>query len=171
MLDANPEFNAQLYLILGDSMYGPHAFFPDIVCSLSESVYSFHQAYAKDPASLDTTLDIVQKLLDLDPSVMTEGIDSLISLTEKLRNWDDKNRDGVIDPGERSFYWDLFSPTQELSDIGYRGIDTLLENLDIGYTLFNNASDLDNPSLLMRDFYLSILEENVDVEQNRHRVG
>ncbi len=165
MLDANPEFNAQLYLILGNSMYGTNATLPGIVRSLANSLEAFHQAYAKDPGSLDTTLDIAQKVLNLDRSVMTASIDSLISLAEKLRNWEDKNRDNVIDPDERTFYWDLFSPTQELSDMGYRGINTLIENLRVGYTLFDNANDFKNPATLMKDFYLSLLDENVDVEK------
>lgn len=165
MLDANPEFNAQLYLILGNAMHGTNAPFPGIVRSLATSLDAFHRAYSKDPSSLDTSLDIANKILNLDRSVMTESIDSLIFLAEKLRNWDDKNRDGVIDPDERTFYWDLFSPYQELSDMGYRGLNTLIENLNVGYALFDNAENLSDPATLMKDFYLSVLEENVNVEE------
>ncbi|MCX7680089.1 MAG: hypothetical protein N2316_12860, partial [Spirochaetes bacterium] len=165
MLDANPELNAQLYLILGNSMYGHNAIFPSIVRSLAESLDSFHGAYAKDPQSLETTLDVVNKVLDLDRSVMTESIDSIISIVEKLRNWEDNNRNGVIDPDERTFYWDLFSPTQELADMGYRGVNTLLEILRIGYRLFDNAKDLNDPALLLKDFYVSLLDENINVEE------
>ncbi len=164
LMNANPELAAQMYMNLANIMYGYKAPLPEMVKSLAKGLDSFHAEYSRDPSALDATYDVVKDVLNVDPYVMMDGVDAIIDVVKKLRNWEDANRDGVIDPEERTFYWDFFSPYQELSDMGYNGVNLLIENLEFVHTLYDGAEDMDDPASLLQNFLQTVLDENMDVE-------
>ncbi|MCX7679210.1 MAG: hypothetical protein N2316_08310 [Spirochaetes bacterium] len=164
LMNANPELAAQLYLALANIMYGYHAPLPEMVKSLARGLNSFHAEYSRDPEALDAVVEVVKEILKVDPDVMMESVDALIDVVKKLRNWEDANRNGIIDPGECTFYWDFFSPYQELSDMGYNGINRLIENLEFVHTLYDGAEDLDDPASLLQNAMQTVVDENMDVE-------
>ena len=162
--NSNPELIAQLYLNLGYSFYGDNAPMPLMVSSMAEGLSSFHSVYSQNPEALDTTLDIAGDILRLDSQVMMDGVGSISDLLVKLRNWNDENNNEKIEDNERDYYWDLFGPNQELSDIGYDGINLLLENLEFVYDLYDGAKNLDDPKILAQNFFQTIVDSNKDVE-------
>ncbi len=166
MLNANPELSAHLYQKLGSTFYGPDAVFPQAVTSMAESLKSFHSVYSDDPDSLDAAFDVVSDILGLDSGVMMGCVNSVTELLVMLRNWKDDNGDGIIDVSERDFYWDLFSHDQELSDIGYDGLNLLIENFDFVHELYDGAGDLDDPKVLVQNFIQALVDTNKDVEQS-----
>lgn len=178
--NANPELQAQLYLSLGNMFYGPNAPFPEMVKSMSKGLNSFHSVYSQDPDALDATIGIAEDILRIDSQVMMDGVDSIINVITRLRNWNDANNNGIIDPderlwsdlngdgikdpGEEVYYWDFFGPYQEFSDIGYDGINRLIDNLDFVHTLYDGAENMDDPAYLMQNLLQTVIDENIDVE-------
>ncbi len=182
MLNANPELSAQIYFNLAGSFYGPDAVLPQTVRAMADGLKSFHAVYSDDPGSLDATFDVVDDVLSIDSAVMMDGVESITDVLEKMRNWDDANSNGRLDPGERQFYdanesgvfdagdsyfyWDLFGPYQELSDIGYDGINLLIENFNFVHSLYDGAENMDDPKVLMQNFMQTIVDTNKDVEKS-----
>jgi len=178
--NANPELQAQLYLSLGNMFYGSGAPFPEMVKSMSKGLNSFHSVYSQEPDALDATVDIVNDILRLDSQVMMDGVDSIINVITRLRNWDDANNNGIIDagerlwndvngdgvkdPGEEAYYWDFFGPYQELSDMGYDGVNRLIDNLDFVHELYDGAENMDDPAYLFQNLMQTVIDENIDVE-------
>ncbi|HNV45781.1 MAG TPA: hypothetical protein PKJ16_01985 [Spirochaetota bacterium] len=187
LMFANPDLLGELMVRTGEALYlpetpGAKAIFPETVDKLSKSFNSFHDAYMRDPDSLDTTVDIVKAILDLDPTVMSEGAGVIMDLLVALRNWDDVNSDGgywvdangnalfdsaeAYDPAETSAYpWRLFGQGQELESIGYAGVNTLIENISFARTLYGDGEGLQDLSTIIRKSIESVIEEHWDIEQ------
>jgi len=162
--NSNPELMAQMFLSLGNSMYGDNAPLPQMVKSMAEGLDSFHEVYSQDPDSLDATFDIADDVLRIDPLVMMQGTDTLITTLKKLRNWDDANNNGKVDPGETPYQWDFFGPYQEMSDMGYDGVNRLIDNLDFVHELYDGAQDMDDIVYLTQNLLQTVVDDNVDVE-------
>lgn len=187
MMYSNPELMGEMMVRTGEALYVPDtpggkAIFPETVDKLSKSFNSFHTVYRTNPDSLDTTVDIVKAILDIDPRVMSDGASVIIDVLIALRNWEDVNSDkkyyvdandnGIFDdnetydPAETATYpWKLFGKSQELESIGYDGVNTLIENISFARTLYGDGEGLQELSTLIRKSIETVIEEHWDVEE------
>ncbi len=160
LVNSNPRLMAELMRRNAEIFYGYDAPFPQAVADMSDSFCSFHNVYCVQPDSLDRTVEMIKNILDVDSGVMMEGSAAIKDTLIALRNLE-QDEDGVY---YNPYPWNLFGINQELSDIGYDGIDNLIENVDIVYHMYDGAADLNEPAVLMRELVDSLVRGNVNIE-------
>ena len=147
MLNSDPKLSADTYRRLASTFYGSDAAMPLIVRDASSSFASFHDTYMRNPAGLDSMIDVIGNVLDVDAAVMVEALASLESAVADIRNADGRLR------------FDFFGPGQELADVGTGGIDGLIDSIDFARRLYENAPDMRVPAELLRNTIATALQD------------
>lgn len=147
LINSNPDLLVDLSRRLAETFYGDKAVLPLTVRDVSDSFSSFHSIYSRDPHSLDTAIDMGDRVLSLDSATMIEGVDSITDLLAYLRD-----------------NTPVFNEGQEFGDIGVDGVTKLIDTFDFVHELYDNAADLSQPAALVQNFIQTLVDDNVDVE-------
>ncbi len=160
LMNEDPRLFAELMRRMAEMFYGYNAPFPQAVSDMSDSFSVFHDVYCVQPDALDRTVEMVKNILSVDSNVMMEGADSINDILIALRNLEQDEHGVFYSPHP----WNLFGVNQELADIGYDGVDNLIENIGVVHDMYNGAANLSEPDVLLREFVDSLLQGDVDIE-------
>ncbi|MCP4136838.1 MAG: hypothetical protein GY754_38060, partial [bacterium] len=151
LISSDPALMVDVLRALSETAYGDDPAFPQAIEDLAESLTTFNNVYTDKEDELNSTIDVVENVLDIDPAVMTGGVDSITDLLKALQNTD------------QTYSWDLFSPGQEFDDVGTNGIARLIDSLDFVHELYDGES-MTNTTEFVQNFLQAIQDDNVDVE-------